>query len=95
MLNYAATTALVVMMCVCIALALWCEYKDGIFGHLGLILVGVSSFLVLLDMANGTVYQYQPLTVFLFVGIAIFMLRHLIRAVIFAREESAKPREPK
>lgn len=64
---------------------MWAEnYEDGIVGHAGLACMAMAAFVVLYSAWHGTQYEFQPSSMVLFVGIAIFMLRHTYRFIRFS-----------
>jgi hypothetical protein len=62
------------------ALALWCEYKDGVFGHGALAVMAMGALVVAVDVAGGEQYEFLPTTTIMLVAMACFMLRHAYRA---------------
>jgi hypothetical protein len=72
--------ALAVLGITCATLALWCKYKDGVFGHLALGLVALCALVVLVDATEEGGYELLPTSAGIFVAMAIFMLRHASRA---------------
>ena len=71
--------ALTILGLTCTALALWCEYKDGVVGHLCLATIAT---LVLYTVVGATEIDYEllPAMVGVYVAMAVFMLRHALRA---------------
>ena len=74
-----STTALFIICCVSVFLAWNQHYEDGIFGRLALVIIALGSFIGLLQEANGDGYNFSPVAVTIFTGIAIFMVRHTYR----------------
>lgn len=72
--------ALAVLGVVCGALALWCEYRDGIVGHLALALCAICALVVVLEGLDADEYRLLPTSAGVFVAMAVFMLRHAWRA---------------
>lgn len=71
--------ALAVLGLTCGALALWCEYRDGVVGHLCLATVATLALYAAID-ATENEYELLPVTAGVFVAMAVFMLRHALRA---------------
>lgn len=80
--------ALMVLGATCGTLALWCKYKDGVLGHAALGVVAVCALLVGIDWLDGAHYQFLPTTTGVLVAIAVFMVRHFVRALRFSRRKS-------
>jgi hypothetical protein len=66
-------------------LALWCEYKDGVFGHVSLALMALVALMVVGSVLEGVRYEFLSTTTAMLVGMACFMLRHAYRAWRFRK----------
>lgn len=71
--------ALAVLGLTCTVLALWCEYKDGLVGHLCLVSIATMVLYTVADAAENH-YEFLPAMVVVYVAMAVFMLRHALRA---------------
>lgn len=67
-------------------LALWCEYKDGVLGHISLAAMAIVALVVVMESLEGAGYQFLPTTTTTFAAMAGFMLRHAYRAWRFRRK---------
>ncbi len=85
MLTIITVIALVIIAILSISLALWCEYKDGIFGHAALAVMGSCAILMLIGIWHGQDFHYNTLSVGMFIGMAVFLLRHAINAIRFRK----------
>lgn len=72
--------AVAVLGIICTLLALWCQYKDGVVGHLALGTVAICAIVVVFEATDGAGYEMRPTTTGIFVATALFMLRHACRA---------------
>ena len=72
--------SLVILGATSAALALWCEYKDGVLGHVSLALMALCALVVVMGAVEGAGYQFLPTTTLTFAAMAGFMLRHAYRA---------------
>lgn len=77
-----------IIVCISFGLALWCQYKDGIFGHLALVLMGGSGTLLLMGIYQGRDFYLHPLVVGILLGIAIFLVRHALNALRFRKRKA-------
>lgn len=91
-MNAIAIISLAALFTVCVGLAFWCEYEDGIVGHAALALMATMSGLTLLDIANGSRYEFSEMGAWLYLGMAMFMLRHAMRAFINVSNKRKKER---
>lgn len=70
-----AVIALVAVFLIC-----HCEYEDGVFGRLALVVLALSNGLVVADYTiDGTEYAVLPNTLMTQLGTALFLSRHCYR----------------
>ena len=74
--EFVALCALAVSV-VCTLLVLHPQYNDGIIGRLGLTLIAIAAFARAATVISGTSYTVSNVGAMLWIGLAIFMLRHL------------------
>ena len=60
-------------------------YEDGIIGRLALIAMAGGAFIALLQNLNGEGYIFNPVSVTMQTGVALFMLRHTYRFLKWTR----------
>ena len=73
LLGYAAILLLILVSGF---LALWCKYESGVTGHLALTAVVVGGAMLLLE---GHTENMSPAELLVFLGMSVFMVRHLKR----------------
>lgn len=78
-INEIAVMSLLVLGVVCTVLALWCKYNDGLIGKMGLAAVALSSGVGVIHYVERHGPDYDAICAVVFVGMAIFMVRHLWR----------------
>lgn len=78
--------SLLILGATCAALALWCEYNDGVLGHASLAIIALCALVVAIEATEGAGYQFLPTTSMTFVAMAGFMVRHAWRAWRFRRK---------
>lgn len=73
--------ALAVLGIVCLWLAVWCKYNDGIVGKLALGAAGIACVAAVIHAAQGVPHLAfaDPVVQLLVVAFAVFMARHLWR----------------
>jgi hypothetical protein len=72
--------ALLILGATSAVLALWCHYKDGVFGHIALVVMALCALVVGIDVIDGAKYDFLLTTTVTLVAMAGFMLRHAYRA---------------
>jgi hypothetical protein len=88
MITILSVIVVAVITLVSFCLALWCEYKDGVFGHFSLVLMGCSGTLLLIGIYQGRDYYLNPLTIGILMGAAIFLVRHMVNALRFRKRKA-------
>ena len=63
-----------------------CEYEDGFFGRIALVLISVSQAIVAMDGLQGSDYgNVLMTTLVLQLGVALFFMRHIYRFLRWQR----------
>lgn len=87
MITVISVITLIAIVAIACFLAFWSEYKDGIFGHIALAMIAGSAVLMLIGIWQGLDFYYHPLVVGMFIGMALFLLRHAVNAIRFRRRQ--------
>lgn len=74
--EFVALCALAVSV-VCTLLVLHPQYNDGFIGRFGLTLIAIAGFARAATIISGTSHDVSNVGALLWVGLSIFMLRHL------------------
>ena len=76
----------ILIICFLSVFLIWhCKYEDGIIGRLALSVIAVGSAVSLMQTLNGEGYIYNPTSVTMQAGVALFMLRHTYRFLLWTR----------
>ena len=68
-----------IICCVSTFLVVHPKYEDGLIGRIALLCLSVSGAVVVGEWADGVVYEVNPTSLGVQVGLAIFLLRHVYR----------------
>lgn len=75
--------AAAIVFAVCVVLVFHPEYEDGVFGRLGLALLGIAAIARVLGIIGGWLddasFRITEVGLILWIGLAIFLSRHLYR----------------
>ena len=68
-----------IICCVSTFLVVHPKYEDGLIGRIALLCLSVSCLVVVGEWADGVVYEVNPTSLGVQVGLSIFLLRHVYR----------------
>lgn len=55
------------------------KYEDGVIGKIALGVLAIGNFVVVAEFCGGIVYLVNPTTLFIQMGVFVFLLRHAYR----------------
>ena len=85
MSEYISLASITIICFLSLFLVWHCKYEDGIVGRLALLFIAGGSAIALLQVVNGEGYIYNPTSVTMQAGVALFMLRHTYRFLRWTR----------
>lgn len=76
---------------ICVFLVLHPQYNDGLFGRLGLVIIGISAFARAANLFTGDSPPVSNIGAMLWIGLAIFLSRHLSIFMLHKDKADARP----